>query len=215
MESKKIFVTYHCKVKSPLLEQSLKEKKYIVENKNCEGVQILRYIFREKPAICIIKSFHKEISGLEIVKEAFFKDSKTKFIIVFEEVSEIDIALAKRFNISGCIKTSDSIEEALNCLEQVHNNNQYFSNTILEEIDTEILNNYLDFTNFQKKIISYIGFYNTPQTLAKKLNVAISTVNLEINLIKKKLALKEDQPLHLWAAYNTTFIETLMLNQAS
>lgn len=211
MNSKQIFVAHHCKIKSPLLEKSLKEKKYTIVKKNCQGVKILRHIFREKPAICIIKSIYKDLTGLEIIKEAYLKNCKTKFIIVFNEVSEIDVILAKKFNVSGCISTKDSVVGVLTCINKVHNNEHHFSNAILKQIDRKKLNNYKDFTDFQRKIIAFIGFYNSPERLAKKLNVAISKVEQEIKTLKFKLRLPNDQPLHLWAVNNTNFVETLAL----
>lgn len=214
MDPRNIFVAYHCKIKSPLLEQYLKENNFSVEKKHCNGMKILKYIFNKKPEICIIKSFYEDLSGLEIIREAYLKKSKTKFILVFNKANEIDVLMAKRFNVSGCISVDDTIADVLTCLESVQNNKHYFSKEILEEIDNEKLKNYTGFTDFQRKIIAYIGFYNSPERLAKKLNVAISTVNKEVRVIKYKLALKKEQSLHLWAAKNTNFIETLMLEES-
>lgn len=211
MNPKKIFVAYHCNINSPLLEKSLKEKNYSVEKKHYKGVKILRYVLRQKPEICILKSNYEDLSGLDIVKEAYLKRSNTKFIIVFNAASEIDVIMAKRLNVSGCIGTKDPIEDILTCLDRVHNDDHYFSKDILQKMDQEKLNSFTEFTLFERKIIGYIGFYQSPERLAKKLNVAITTINQQVEIIKVKLSLKDEEPLHLWAANNTNFIESLLL----
>ena len=211
MKPNQVFVAHHCEKSSPFIEQFLKEKKYVITRKNCEGIKILRFIIRRKPDICILKSSYNDLSGLDIIKQAHLKKSKTKFILVFNEVSEIDFVLAKQYKVSGCLSCYDSKDEVLSCLDQVHNNKSYFSKEILEKIDKEYIKNYTNFTGFQMKIIAYIGFYNSPEKLAKKLNVAIGSVSKEVDFIKNQLRLTCDQPLHLWAAKNTNLIETLVL----
>ena len=215
MKPNHIFVAHHCENSSPYIEQSLKEKNYVITKKNCDGIKVLRYVLREKPDICILKSSYSDLLGLDIIKQAHLKKSKSKFILVFNEVSEIDIVMAKKFNVSGCLSCNDSKEEVLACLDKVHNNKRYFSKEILEKIDNNQIENYTNFTDFQMKVIAYIGFYNSPDKLANKLNVAISTVRKEVDLIKNQLRLTCDQPLHLWAVKNTSFIETLVLSESS
>ncbi len=215
MKLKHVFVAHHCENSSPYIEHSLKEKEYVITKKNCDGVKILRFINREKPDICILKSSYIDLSGLDIIKQALLKKSQTKFILVFNEISEIDIVMANKFNVAGCLSCDDNKEEVLNCIDNVHNNNLFFSKEIRKKIDKNHLDNYTNFTDFQMKIIAYIGFYNSPEKLAKKLNVAIASVSREVAFIKNQLNLTIDQPLHLWAAKNTSFIETLVLTESS
>ena len=214
MKNNQVFVAHHCENSSTRIELSLIEKEYIITKKDCSGIKALRYILREKPELCILRSSYKDLSGLEIVKEAIRKKSNSKFIIVFNEVNEIDLAMAAKLNISGCVSCKDSISEVLNCLDKVHNNGHYFSKVIYQKLDKERLKSYTSFTDFQMKIIAYIGFYNNPERLARKLNAAISTVNNEIELIKSQLSLTGDQHLHLWAVKNTRFVESLVLKSA-
>ncbi|MFT6048906.1 MAG: hypothetical protein ACI9KI_000634 [Patiriisocius sp.] len=60
-----------------------------------------------------------------------------------------------------------------------------------------------------------MGFYHNSDKLANKLNIAMSTVNQEIELINSQLRLPSDQPLHQWGANNTTFVENLVLSEVS
>ncbi len=214
MNNNQVFVAHHCENSSTHIELSLIEKEYSITKKDCSGVKALRYILREKPDLCILRSCYNDLSGLEIVKEALRKKSKCKFILVFNKVNEIDVVMATKLNISGCISCNDSIAESLKCLDKVHNNERYFSKEISKKIDREQFKNYTTFTDFQIKIIAYIGFYNNPERLAKKLNSPIITVNREVDLIKTKLNLKANEPLHLWAAKNTSLIESLVLKPA-
>ncbi len=196
---------------SSCIEQLLQEKKYQITRKDCSGVRALRYILREKPSICILKSSYNDLSGLDVVKQAILKKSKTKFIIIFNKISEIDIAIAKKNNVSGCLSCDDSLNEVITCLKAVLKDDDYFSKEILNNIDESYLENYTNFTSFQMKIIAYIGFYDSPEKLAKKLNTGIGAVREEMILIKSQLRLDSKEPLHKWAAQNTSFIETIVL----
>jgi DNA-binding NarL/FixJ family response regulator len=215
MKKNQAFIAHHCDNESAHIEQSLKGKNYSITKKNCSGVRALRYINREKPTICVLKANYEDLSGFDIIKQARLKKSKTKFILVFNTLQEIDVVIAKQFNVSGCLSCDDTIEEVKVCVEKIHNNEDYFSKELLEEIDREQIENYSNFTDFQLKILAYVGFYHNPDKLANKLNVAMSTVNQEIALINSQLRLPSDQPLHQWAANNTTFIENLVLSEVS
>lgn len=215
MKINQAFVAHHCVNRSSQIEQSLTEKKYLITKKDYDGIKTLRYIIREKPDVCILEASYNELSALDIIKEAKLKNSKSKFIIVFKKVRDIDVVMAKQFDVSGCVSCDDSIEEVLTCLDKVHNNERYFSTEVLQQIDKDSLESYTNFTSLQMKIIAFIGFYNSPEKLAKKLNMAISSVNEEMDLIKNQLRLTHDQSLHLWAANNTSFVETLMLTKVS
>ncbi|EDM44305.1 hypothetical protein SCB49_04730 [unidentified eubacterium SCB49] len=213
MKNKQVFIAHYCENNNTSIEESLIDKDYIITRKKCSGVKVLRYVIREKPDLCILKSAYEDIEGLKIIKEALKKNSKTKFILVFKEINEIDIVVAMQFNVFGCISCNDGKYEVLTCLDKVHNNERYLSKEIYDKIDEDQLSNYTNFTEIQTKIIAYIGFYISSEKIAKKLNISITSVNKEINFIKKQLRLGSNQPLYLWAVKNTNFIEALLVNK--
>lgn len=193
------------------LNDFLLEKGYNIIDSATNGKSAFEIIEKRHPDIAILDIQMPDLSGLEIAKQCYDKNIKTKIIIItFHKEASLYFE-AKELNIYGYLLKDFAIEEIENCIESVVNGIPYFSKKIhtLLQVLPENLNFLHKLTPSERKILKYIANDKTNKEIGDLLFISPRTVEKHRSNIIQKLNLEpKTNALLIWAKENQEHFRT-------
>ncbi|MGC4039382.1 MAG: response regulator transcription factor [Flavobacterium sp.] len=183
---------------------------YNIIGQATNGPDALQLILDHQPDIAFLDIDMPVLTGLEVVKMAKNKDSKTKFIILSFHKHEGYITQSKTLQIDGYLLKENSFEELERSIEVVMSGKQYFSSSF----NNLMIENGLSFKNKIKvlspseiTILKLIAKLQSNQEISKTLFVSERTIEKHRSNIIKKLDLpKGNNSLTNWVLTNKEII---------
>ena len=190
------------------LKDFLEENNFPVAVAAKDGNEAWEAIRHLKPEIAILDLEMPGMTGLEIAN-ACGKEKIPTRIILFTLHKEIFIyQQADSLNISGYLLKDFAAEEILNCLKEVGQGRQYFSEKLFNSKEgKENIREGALLTPSEKKILKLIADGHTTPDIANQLFVAERTIEKHRSNIINKLNLdKKHNSLLFWAQKNKGII---------
>jgi len=188
------------------LTDFLKSNGHNVVGSANNGREAYNLIVKLKPEIAILDIRMPYMSGIEIANQCRTNDISTKIILITFDKEEALYDKAQELNIYGYILKEFAVDEIEACIESVKENTPYFSNEIIQYLDssTSIKENLLDpLTKSEQRIVRLISKNNSSLEIANILSISIRTVDKHRENIVTKLELeKRPNALSIWANVN-------------
>jgi DNA-binding NarL/FixJ family response regulator len=196
----------------PLLLKGLND--FLIENNinvvasASEGRDALDKIMRLRPQLAILDLEMPHLTGLEIAAECKNQKIKTKIILLTLHKELYLYHQAKELNLSGYILKEFALGELLKAIETVLKGDNFFSEKIFDNKESNNLNSeQTQLTPSEKKILRLIAEGLSSKKIAEKLFIAERTVDKHrSNMISKLKLEKKHNSLLLWAQKNREII---------
>ncbi|MFI1744494.1 response regulator [Thalassobellus sediminis] len=191
------------------LTDFLTSKNFDIVGSATDGNSAYNLIVKLKPEIAILDIRMPHKTGIEIAEACKKNNLPTKIILITFDKEEDLYDKAKEHNVYGYILKDFAIEEIEICIENVINNQPYFSEEIQSYLNHNIHNEKPKglelLTRSELKITKLISENKTSQDIAKELNISVRTVDKHRSNIVAKLGL-DNKPtsLSIWANVNKT-----------
>ncbi|WP_159021941.1 response regulator transcription factor [Formosa sp. L2A11] len=167
---------------------------YNIVGSATDGQSAYNLIVKLKPEIAILDIRMPHRSGIEIAEDCKKNNIATKIILITFDKREDVYKQAKELNIYGYILKEFAVEEIENCIESVRNNQPYFSQEIIPNLeksqnntDSTVLNK---LTKTELKVIKLIAKNKTSPEIADELSISSRTVDKHRSNIVNKLNLE-------------------------
>ena len=195
------------------LFEELTSNGYNVVGQGTNGIEALDLILKLSPTLVILDIDMPFLRGLEVVKTAKEKNSKTKFIIQSFHKEADYLLQAKALQVKGYLLKEDSFDEIERCIKAVLKNESYFSasfeNYFLQNTNKE-LNQLKLLTSSEITILKQIAQQTSTKMIADDIGVSYRTIEKHRSNIINKLNLKnESNSLTSWAILNRNTILSL------
>lgn len=188
------------------LTDFLKSNGHDVVGSAIDGREAYNLIIKLKPEIAILDIRMPYMTGIEIANQCKKNNIPTKIILITFDKEESLYDKAQELNIYGYILKEFAVDEIEACIESVKDNIPYFSNEIMNCLDssTSIKENLLvSLTKSEQRIVRLISENNSSLEIANILSISIRTVDKHRENIVTKLKLeKKPNTLSLWASIN-------------
>ncbi|WP_296703030.1 response regulator transcription factor [Algoriphagus sp.] len=196
----------------PLLLKGLKD--FLIENEidvlaiAHDGKEALDNIVNLRPQLAILDLEMPHLTGLEIAAECKKQKIQTKIILLTLHKELYLYHQAKELNLSGYILKEFALGELSKAIETVLKGNNFFSEKIFENKESNNLNSdQTQLTPSEKKILRLIAEGLSTKNIAEKLFIAERTVDKHrSNMISKLNLEKKHNSLLLWAQKNREII---------
>lgn len=196
----------------PLLLKGLKD--FLIENEidvvatAQNGKDALDKILELRPQLAILDLEMPYLTGLEIASECKNQKIQTKVILLTLHKELYLYHQAKELNLSGYILKEFALSELSNAIDTVLKGDNFFSEKIFENKETDNLNSdQTQLTPSEKKILRLIAEGLSTKKIAEKLFIAERTVDKHrSNMISKLNLEKKHNSLLLWAQKNRDII---------
>ncbi|WP_299776818.1 response regulator transcription factor [uncultured Formosa sp.] len=180
---------------------------YNIVGSATDGQSAYNLIIKLKPEIAILDIRMPNRTGIEIAEDCKKNDIPTKIILITFDKREDVYNQAKELNIYGYILKEFAVEEIENCIESVINNQPYFSQDIIPNLEKSQTNTALTvlnkLTKTEIKIIKQIAQNKTSPEIADELNVSSRTIDKHRSNIVNKLNLHgKPNALFIWVTNN-------------
>ncbi|WP_248724305.1 response regulator transcription factor [Seonamhaeicola sp. ML3] len=189
------------------LTDFLNSKGFNIVGSATDGNSAYNLIVKLKPEIAILDIRMPYKTGLEIAEDCIKNDLPTKIILITFDKEEELYEKAKSLNVYGYILKDFAVEEIETCIEQVINNKPYFSEEIVQSLNSSPINSHLEelekLTRSELKIVKLIAENKTSHCIAEELSISVRTVDKHRSNIVAKLGL-DNKPtsLSIWANLN-------------
>lgn len=189
------------------LSDFITSKGYNIIGSAEDGQTAYNLIVKLKPDIAILDIRMPHKTGLEIAEECKKNKIETKIILITFDKGEDLYDKAMDLNIYGYILKEFAVEEIEHCIEQVINNQPYFSEEIASYLNTTYNSSKINvselLTRSELRIVKLIAENKTSQDIADELSISIKTVHKHRSHIVAKLKL-DNKPtsLSIWANLN-------------
>ncbi len=172
-----------------------------------DGREAYNLIVKLKPEIAILDIRMPYLTGIEIANECKKNNISTKIILITFDKEEALYDKAQELNIYGYILKEFAVDEIEACLESVKENIPYFSNEIVQFLDSSTSttkeNLLAPLTKSEQRIVKLISQNNSSSEIAALLNISIRTVDKHRENIVTKLELdRRPNSLSIWANVN-------------
>ncbi|MEN2281747.1 response regulator transcription factor [Algoriphagus sp. SE2] len=196
----------------PLLLKGLKD--FLTENEidvvatAQDGKEALNKITEFRPQLAILDLEMPYLTGLEIASECKNQKIQTKIILLTLHKELYLYHQAKELNLSGYILKEFALGELSSAIETVLKGENFFSEKIFENKESNNLNSdQTQLTPSEKKILRLIAEGLSTKKIAEKLFIAERTVDKHrSNMISKLKLEKKHNSLLLWAQKNREII---------
>lgn len=198
----------------PLLLQGhknvLEAAGYQVIDTALDGNEAYNKIIRHNPRLVILDMQMPVLTGLEVARHLYLKQSDVKVIILSLHRSQ-EILEAVGTLLSGYVLKEDALEEILNCIETVLRGDRYISPNISGGIVTKERPEALkQLTAAELKILRQVAQRKTSQEIADTLFLSPRTVEKHRENMIKKLDLGPGvNNLQVWALENKHLFDNL------
>ncbi len=191
------------------LNDFLIENEIIVVAKAMDGKEALEKIISLRPQLAILDLEMPYLTGLEIAATCKKQKIPTKIILLTLHKELYLYHQAKELNLSGYILKEFALGELLKAIEAILKGNNFFSEKIFENQESNNLNSEQTLlTPSEKKILRLIAQGLSTKKIAEKLFIAERTVDKHrSNMISKLKLEKKHNSLLLWAQKNREIID--------
>jgi len=190
------------------LNDFLKENEIDVVATASDGKDALGKIMRLRPQLAILDLEMPFLTGLDIAAECRNQKIETKIILLTLHKELYLYHQAKELNLSGYILKEFALGELITGIETVIQGDNFFSDKIFENKESNNLNSdQTQLTPSEKKILRLIAEGLSSKKIADKLFIAERTVDKHrSNMISKLKLEKKHNSLLIWAQKNREII---------
>lgn len=196
----------------PLILKGLKgfllEKGHHIIASAKNGKEAFTLIKAHQPDIAILDIQMPLLTGLEVAEKCKQENIKTKIVLITFEKSQAIYDKAKSLGVYGYIIKEQAIAELEQCINNVVNEQYYFSPELLDSLKTKkVPKELMMLTETELKILKRISNNETGVIIAETMNISVRTVEKHKSNIIKKLNLNQKQnSLLIWVKENEEHI---------
>ena len=169
------------------------------------GAQLINWLQTNKCDVLILDISMPDVNGIEVLKVLKDKNILPKTIIVSADATDAVIYDSIKNGAKGYILKDEASNDIIEALNEVYNNNTYYSNAVKEIILTNNLET--DFNYVYKQVLSdrerqvYDCMLNelSPSEIENKLLVSESTIRTHLQRVRQKFNVKSNISLALIA----------------
>ncbi|MEM0517920.1 response regulator transcription factor [Aequorivita flava] len=196
------------------LYDELLENNYNVVGQASDGMQALEKILVHNPTIALLDIDMPILTGFDVIKMAKQKEVDTKFIVLSFHKEIEYISQARALQINGYLLKEDSFYEIEECIEEVLNNNVYFSRAFEDsslKAVSEDIRKMKHLTYSEKIILKMVSQQKSSSEIAKELFISVRTVEKHRSNIITKLDIENtnSNALNTWAYLHRLIIKEL------
>ncbi|WGF93278.1 response regulator transcription factor [Aequorivita marisscotiae] len=196
------------------LYDELLENNYNVVGQASDGMQALEKILVHNPTIALLDIDMPILTGFDVIKMAKQKEVDTKFIVLSFHKEIEYISQARALQINGYLLKEDSFYEIEECIEEVLNNNVYFSRAFEDsslKAVSEDIRKMKHLTYSEKIILKLVSQQKSSSEIAKELFISVRTVEKHRSNIITKLDIENtnSNALNTWAYLHRLIIKEL------
>ncbi|MDO3695667.1 response regulator transcription factor [Wenyingzhuangia sp. chi5] len=174
------------------LQQELEQVGYDVLATAKNGASAIEAIIKKHPDIALLDIEMPFLNGFEVVKRLKDLNLKTRFIMMSYHKEKGFVLQAKKVGVHGYLLKEDSITEIEQCIEQVMQDNNYYSKSFNEDFEALTKNELRKIsllTPSERTIIRLISQEKTSLEICEILSISKRTVDKHRTNIIAKLGL--------------------------
>jgi two-component system response regulator NreC len=171
-----------------------------------DGLEALREIELKKPDVLVIDMMMPNLNGLEVLKQTRRISPHTQTIIFSMQSAEVYVAEAIKAGAAGYILKDTGPGEIVEAIHSVMGGNRYLSEQLSEKLDAispRAENSALDLsptlTMREREIVQMVAEGQSSNQIGNKIGISPRTVEIHRSNLMKKLRLKNQAELILYA----------------
>ena len=171
-----------------------------------DGLEALREIELKKPDVLVIDMMMPNLNGLEVLKQTRKISPHTRTIIFSMQSAEVYVAESIKAGAAGYVLKDTGPGEIVEAIHSVMGGNRYLSEKLsekLEAISPRLVDAALDpqqtLTLREREIIQMVAEGRSSNQIGNKIGISPRTVEIHRTNLMKKLRLKNQTELILFA----------------
>ena len=171
-----------------------------------DGLEALREIELKKPDVLVIDMMMPNLNGLEVLKQTRKISPHTRTIIFSMQSAEVYVAESIKAGAAGYVLKDTGPGEIVEAIHSVMGGNRYLSEKLsekLEAISPRLVDAALDpqqtLTLREREIIQMVAEGRSSNQIGNKIGISPRTVEIHRTNLMKKLRLKNQTELILYA----------------